>query len=123
MDLQYDPSLEYNDTYLYTRELHNNTDLCCVCLTDETKYGNIWDRYELICGHKFHTRCIRRWCGTKQCLNCPLCGDIKMHKTNMWCSCCNKWGHQLWSKDCTEYVDFHKPKSVKEERIRSIKAN
>ena len=54
----------------------------------------------LKCGHSFHSRCFREWCGTKNCINCPLCGDVEETKHNRFCSFCKKWGHSGLFEGC-----------------------
>ena len=62
----------------------------CSCLHER---GD-WDYYELKCGHKFHTRCLRAWLAYKKNLNCTLCGDLQENNENSWCDRCNLWGHK-----------------------------
>ena len=79
----------------YTKLLCDSNELCLICMLDESE-NNInlkWDRYQLCCGHQFHTRCLRKWCNTKQKLNCSLCGDIELNSKNEYCNTCHKWGH------------------------------
>ena len=68
-------SMEF-EVVAYVKTITNNKDdLCIVCQVEDPD-GECWDRYQLKCGHIFHSRCIRRWCGKKDTINCPLCGDI-----------------------------------------------
>ncbi len=60
-------------TVAYTKTPQDDTTLCIVCQVEEP--GDVcWDRYLYKCGHIFHSRCIRLWCGKKGKLNCPLWG-------------------------------------------------
>ncbi len=52
-----------------------------------------WDMYELKCGHKYHTRCLRIWLSKKGKLNCALCGNLPENNQNSWCCDCEDWGH------------------------------
>ena len=115
MELQANASAEYLDTFYYCKPLPNNDSLCAVCLTDETEDGLHYDRYQTKCGHIFHTRCIRRWCGTKNCMNCPLCGNIRDIDANKWCYACQKIGHMLFSPKCAAYQEVYgtKPRRAK----------
>ena len=47
----------------YCQVIHNSSELCMVCMTNEIEDGKQWDRYILKCGHIAHTRCFRNWCG------------------------------------------------------------
>ena len=48
------------DVVAYVKSIHNNKeDLCIVCQVEDPD-DECWDRYELKCGHIFHSRCIRR---------------------------------------------------------------
>ena len=93
MELDMDPDDELLDTIFYVRELPDDTTLCNVCLVDETEDNKHWARYQLICKHTFHSRCIRRWCGKRGSIHCPLCGDTHMIKANRYCKNCKK----VWS--------------------------
>ena len=94
------------DANFYGKVITDSSDLCMVCMTDETEDGKQWDRYKLKCGHIAHTRCFRNWCGKKNKVNCPLCGDIEQIKQNRYCTYCKKYGHtdiidgcELFNKD------------------------
>lgn len=85
---------EYFDAIFYVKEQpNNNNNLCVVCLMDEKEEGKNWTKTTTICGHICHSRCFRRWCGYKGCINCPLCGDIQEIKKNRFCNACKKFGH------------------------------
>ena len=62
--------------------IHDSSELCLVCLTNECEGENkeIWHKYILKCGHPIHTRCCRKWWAYKNIPSCPYCGDIKMIK-------------------------------------------
>ena len=81
------------DTIYYTKTLKDHTDLCIICQCDETEEGKTWSKTSLICGHVCHSRCYRRWCGVKRCLNCPICGEVQEIEQNRFCSSCNEFGH------------------------------
>ena len=91
------PTDEINDlfyeTIYYTQTIHNSNELCIICQLDETEDGKQWDRYKIVCGHIFHTRCFRKWAGKKMCINCPYCGDIPMIDKHEYCSSCKIFGH------------------------------
>ena len=96
MEIEAEPELEYFNCIFYVKKTDEaNKTLCKVCLTDETEDGNQWDRYQLRCGHIYHTRCFRRWCGVKNCLNCPYCGTIEEAKKNRYCDDCDAYGHNV----------------------------
>ena len=76
MNFDHEFNLEHFETVYYCKTLKNNNELCIVCQCDETEDGEKWDRYKLKCGHISHSRCVRRWCFKKNCINCPYCGDI-----------------------------------------------
>ena len=89
--------------------MNNKDDLCVVCQVEDPE-GECWDRYQLKCGHIFHSRCIRRWCGKKDTINCPLCGDIAEVKENRYCDDCKVWGHSIFKDDYTQYCMKQKKK-------------
>ena len=94
MELDSDPTKEdVSITFYYTQPVYNSKELCIICQLDETDEGKQWDRYKIICGHMFHTRCYRRWIFKKKCLNCPYCGDIPQIVANEPCHMCHKFGH------------------------------
>ena len=93
MNIEFDCHKDYIYSAYYGKDLYDNKDLCLICYVDETEDGEQWDRYKTKCGHIFHTRCFRRWCGFKNCINCSFCGDIKEIKQNRFCNICNKFGH------------------------------
>lgn len=104
MELEYDMMIDDMIYLFYVKSVKNDKKMCCVCVIDETKDGKSWDRYELVCGHQMHTRCLRKWCATKNKLNCPQCGDIKPIMKNRYCSSCKKFGHTFEDKANGEYV-------------------
>jgi hypothetical protein len=93
------PACRHLDIYFCRTIKANGTiyECKCSCLEDR---GD-WDYYELKCGHKAHTRCLRHWLAAKGRLNCPICGDMEEINKNRWCWTCNEWGHQN-SDACTE---------------------
>ena len=99
---------DYFDAFFYTKEVKSNDpkhkDLCLVCMLDETEDGNLWDKWALKCGHVGHSRCLRKWCGVKNHVNCPYCGDIPEIKENRYCAKCNKFGHSDLFDQCKKYA-------------------
>ena len=97
-----------NENYYHVDEyaefITDNTELCTVCQCDETEDGKHWARYKLRCGHISHTRCLRSWCYKKQCVNCPLCGDME-GINNIRCIYCDKWGHSYTK--CPIMLEIH----------------
>ena len=81
-------SMEFEVVAYVKTIMNNKDDLCVVCQVEDPE-GECWDRYQLKCGHIFHSRCIRRWCGKKDTINCPLCGDIAEVKENRYCEDCD----------------------------------
>ena len=106
MELEFEPQLEYSPSVFFVKTLKDSKELCIVCQVDETADGHQWDRYITKCGHISHTRCFRRWCGKKNCLNCPYCGDIPMTQQNAFCSICNKFGYCSLSSQELERHDM-----------------
>ena len=93
MELDYDMNYDYDALCTFIRVHHYNKDLCLVCMTDETESGQLWTRYELKCGHTYHSRCLRKWCRVKNCIHCSYCGKIPEVVENMLCYECNEFGH------------------------------
>lgn len=94
----------------YTQTIRNSNELCIICQLDEHEDGKQWDRYKIVCGHYFHTRCFRKWAEEKQSVNCPYCGDIPQIDKNQYCSSCKVFGHQSYScipQDINEFFRFH----------------
>ena len=85
MELVFNADSDYSNCVYYTKTMDNNTELCLICMTDEHENNQHWSRYELCCGHIFHTRCLRRWCSVKNHLNCSYCGNIPEDKTSEYC--------------------------------------
>ena len=106
MALEYNSNLELIETIFYTKTLYNDPAFCLICHHDETEESpEIWDRYALKCGHKFHTRCLRRWHYIKNCINCPLCGDIDANdQNNFFCGDCQEFGHHC--TDCPKMKQY-----------------
>ena len=53
------------DFYVLTHT--NSNELCGIChLNEKKEHNQRWNRYELSCGHKFHTRCLRKWISIKK---------------------------------------------------------
>ena len=93
MELEFDPCHDF-DCLKYVKHVSKNKELCTVCMMPE-KTRVPWDRYQLRCGHVAHTRCYRKWCTVKGKVACPCCGDVERTSTNGFCSCCNKFGHDV----------------------------
>ena len=93
MELDYEPDKDFVDVVFFIKLLKDNTDLCLVCMTDETEDGYRWDRYQYKCGHVFHSRCLRRWCHVKKAVNCTCCGNIPDDEKYMYCDFCKAFGH------------------------------
>ena len=95
MELKYDNGndfMYYQPANDYMAYLNNDRTLCVVCQVDEPA-DQCWTRCQFKCGHKFHSRCIRKWCGRKQEVNCPLCGDIPQTAEHRFCMLCGVFGH------------------------------
>ena len=107
MNLDMDMSKEYFNSIYYMKNQRNSIDVCLVCLIDETEEGKIWTKTSLICGHVCHSRCYRRWCGVKRCLNCQICGVIQEINQNRFCSSCNEF----------VYCDIYEGRPVIEKQI------
>jgi len=87
----------------YTKLLTDSHDLCLICMVDEMEEEvKPYDRYQLKCGHIFHTQCLRLWCSKKAELNCSYCGKIPRRKINRYCSICDVFGHG-WGDDECQY--------------------
>jgi len=99
MNLEFDP-YDCNEVVFYVKTVHNSKRLCLVCLVDEREDGKKWDKYKLVCGHTFHTRCYRKWFTKKKCLNCPLCGDIPEVPASAYCGFCKRFTHLQY--ECPE---------------------
>jgi hypothetical protein len=69
--------------------------MCLCCMVDDTEKEQKWDRYELVCGHQYHTRCLRKYWDSKNTdkINCAYCGELDNITKNMWCNDCKEWGH------------------------------
>ena len=84
----------------YTKLVKNSNEICMVCHTDETKDGHQWHRYQLVCQHMGHTRCLRRWCTIQNRLNCFYCGDVKRKRRYRYCRECETFGHAFGDDTC-----------------------
>lgn len=80
MELEFEPDQDNTDVMCFSKTVHDSTELCLVCHVEEQEEGKQYDRYKLVCGHFAHTRCLRKWCGVKRAVNCPLCGDFGIAK-------------------------------------------
>ena len=101
MELNFESISNDMDVFRYTKHISNSNELCIICQLDELEDGKQWDRYKLVCGHTFHTRCFRKWVGKKQCTNCPYCGDILKIEKNEHCHWCKTFGLSAYNnKPC-----------------------
>jgi hypothetical protein len=98
MDFEFELKKEYFKSFFYGERLCDDKNLCLICNIDEDNRFK-WDRYRLVCGHVFHTRCFRRWCGVKKSINCSYCGDIPEIMKNRYCTMCHKFGHSALNGD------------------------
>ena len=102
MEIQPEQTDMYGDYLLinYVKLVKNSNELCIVCQVDETEDGKQFNRYQLVCKHIAHTRCLRRWCSMKDSLNCPYCSHIKRQKKNRYCEECDTFGHAFGDGNC-----------------------
>ena len=107
MEFKYDFNKEYFNSSFYGERLYNNKETCLVCYVDETENNLNWERYRLVCGHIFHTRCFRRWCHVKQSVNCSFCGNISEIEQNRFCNMCYEFGHSALAGDDCETLNRH----------------
>ena len=80
----------------YTKSRLDRDDLCVICFYDELEDGRQYERLQFICKHVFHSICLSKWCCTKKCLRCPLCGEIERKASNSVCLKCNEF---VWPRD------------------------
>lgn len=67
---------------------------CTICGLTEASYDDItWLCYQLQCGHYAHPRCYKKWCKQEKTVGCPQCGLLPYTEINMYCKCCNHFGH------------------------------
>ena len=95
MEINYDNDddcMYYYPANHYMAYISGDRSLCIVCQVDEPS-DECWTRCQFKCGHTFHSRCIRKWCGRKQEVNCPLCGDIPQTAEYRHCMFCGVFGH------------------------------
>ena len=97
------PNGGYSDYLFYSTVVMNDKTTCGICQMDEEYDKEIWHRNVLACGHKFHTRCFRKWMDYKKRTICPFCGDMENDKKNMYCQICKKFGHV--DRDCHKTVE------------------
>ena len=114
----------------FTKLHTNDKTLCAICMLDECNSNNdkIWDRYELKCGHKMHTRCFKKWTGSLFKIKCPYCG-INEDNTCIYCIKCDTFGHDC-TKSCTickedghdcENIETYKNISLQVSKKKGIK--
>ncbi len=96
LGLEFDSSKESSKSSFYTKTIHNKdkkyNDICNICMLDERKYDQIWNKNQMNCFHVMHSRCLRRWCYYKNEVNCPDCGKMEYEK-NYYCGFCDNFGH------------------------------
>jgi hypothetical protein len=121
MELEFEVYSNIEDVSRYTQTIENNNELCIICQLDEIEDGKQWDRYKLVCGHIFHTRCFRTWAGRKESINCPYCGDIEMCEKNKYCSDCKKFGHSNYDTYCPNDKNEAFQRAIQEAKQRKNK--
>ena len=119
MAMECEPSQELIDVIFCCKTLSDDKTECIICLHDETAEGHQWDRYRMPCGHKYHTRCLRRWCYYKQSVNCPLCADVNKDGVNTRCIICGQSGHNGLHDGCPT-VEAEIKKSLTTQRRRQL---
>lgn len=70
--------------------------MCLVCMEEDTEESIKWDRYEICCGHQYHTRCLRKYWDTinkPNHITCSYCGDKPISAITNYCSVCKVFGH------------------------------
>ena len=92
MELETNIKNEYMKCVFFAKHVADSYDLCLICMIDEHENNQHWQRYELPCGHIFHTRCFRYWCSVKQCLNCSFCGNLSEDKNHIYCDVHDTFG-------------------------------
>lgn len=86
MDLDFQHFPEADDiTQNYCKPIKGDSSDCYVCMMENP----VWEKYQLVCGHKYHTRCYRKWVATTHKLSCSVCGDIPQIRQNAFCCLCN----------------------------------
>ena len=78
----------------YCKHMKSSEEYCLICL--EIKKD--WAKYQLKCGHQFHTRCLRKWLATKDRLNCSVCGDLAESVDNTYCHLCDDFVKHSWDE-------------------------
>ena len=78
MEILFDVEKDYlgGDILFYIKRVKPDKKICLICHFS----NNTYDKYKLSCKHAYHTNCFRRYCGYKNCVKYPLCGDIKPYK-------------------------------------------
>ena len=98
MELEPEPEIYnsyVNNTVMdYCKCVKDSEEVCMICLCVKRE----WMKYQLRCGHQFHTRCYRKWLATKNKLNCTLCGDLAENDSNTYCQVCDKFCSHTWDK-------------------------
>ena len=82
----------YSDWISYITSAKDDKTICGICNMVEEE-ETPWERYQLACGHKYHTRCFRKWMDYKKRTVCVYCGDMEKDKKNQYCQICEKFGH------------------------------
>jgi hypothetical protein len=89
--------------YAKSVDKNNHKPVCYVCICEDTDTEKKWDRYELKCGHQYHTRCLRKFWGEHNEIKCSVCGVIQELPHNQYCSHCKIWGHSELT-NCPEMI-------------------
>ena len=107
MELDLD-SDDYCNCVFFVKPLKDSKELCLVCMVDEHGNNQHWERYQLKCGHIYHSRCFRRWCGVKQRMNCTYCGDIPEDRTTLYCDFHDKFGKHKGCPSAKYFFEHHR---------------
>jgi hypothetical protein len=92
--------------------------MCLVCMCDDTEDSKKWDRYEIYCGHQYHTRCLRKYWDTIEkpgIISCSYCGDKPISRVTKYCGDCKVWGHDPY--ECLQ----RRVREMEEEERRDLR--
>ena len=78
MELNFDVEKDYlgGDILYYVKDMKPDNKICLICHFK----NNTYDKLKISCKHSFHSNCFRRYCGSKNKVLCPLCGEIPVFK-------------------------------------------
>ena len=78
MELNFDAQKDYlgGDILFYIKDTKPDNKICLICHFKNSTY----DKLKLSCKHTFHSNCYRRYCGSKNKVECPICRDIQPYK-------------------------------------------